>query len=66
MFNQNQRITNMINELKSNGSSNEVFNQMYNTNPSFRKFADSVRDLTPEQAFSRYGLDFNKFRGFKW
>lgn len=59
-------ISNMIGQLKSMGSSNTVFNQMYSNNPQFRNFANSVRGKTPEEAFKQNGLDFNDFRSLKW
>lgn len=59
-------ISNMIGQLKSVGPSNAVFNQMYNNNPQFRNFANSVRGKTPEEAFRQNGLDFDDFRSFKW
>ena len=43
-----------------------MFNQMYQNNPNFRQFANQVRDMTPEQAFKQYGLDFDQFKGLKW
>lgn len=68
--NQPQNDTNplseILNSLKSQGPSEAVFNNMYNNNPSFRQFADQVRNMTPEQAFRQNGLDFNKFRSLKW
>lgn len=65
---QNDRnpISSLVNSLRANGSSEAVFNSMYNSNPDFRAFADSVRGKTPEQAFRQHGLDFNDFRGFRW
>lgn len=59
-------ISNMINSLKAQGPSEAVFNAMYNNNPNFRQFADTVRNKTPEQAFREHGLDFNQFRNQKW
>ena len=56
----------MLNQIKQQGPSNVIFNQLYQNNPDFRKFADSVRNKTPEQAFSEYGLDFDQFRNQKW
>lgn len=64
--NSGNSVLNMINSLKSQGPSNAVFNQMYQNNPNFRQFADQVRNMTPEQAFSQYGLDFNQYRNLKW
>ena len=67
-FNLQQQISpeKMLEQLKAQGSSNVIFNQLYQNNPNFRQFADEVRNMTPEQAFSRYGLDFNKFRNQRW
>ena len=64
--NSGNSVLSMINSLKSQGPSNAVFNQMYQNNPNFRQFADQVRNMTPEQAFSQYGLDFNQYRNLKW
>lgn len=55
-----------INQIRQQGPSNVIFNQMYNTNPQFKQFADSMRGKTPEQAFREKGLDFNQFRQFRW
>lgn len=62
----NNPLFSMINSLRSQGPSEAVFNSMYQSNPNFRQFADQVRNKTPEQAFSQYGLDFNQFRNFRW
>lgn len=43
-----------------------MFNQMYQNNPQFRQFADSMRGKTPEQAFKENGLNFNQFKNMKW
>ena len=64
--NSNNPLMNMINSLRSQGPSEAVFNQMYQSNPDFRQFANQVRNMTPEQAFQQNGLDFNQFRNFKW
>lgn len=72
LLNQNpkpsQSPNSIINQLKSLKStpSNVLFNKMYNDNPDFRRFADTVRGMSPEEAFSQYGLDFNNFRNQKW
>lgn len=39
-----------------------IFNALYNNNPKFRQFADSMRNKTPEQAFQENGLDYNQYR----
>lgn len=55
-----------ISQLRSQGPSSALFNQMYQGNPQFRQFADSMRGKTPEQAFQENGLDFGQFRNYKW
>ena len=59
------QIINQLKNLKATPS-NVLYAKMYNDNPAFRQFADTVRDKTPEEAFSQYGLDFNNFRNQKW
>ena len=59
-------LLDMISQLKKAGPSATVFNQAYNNDPRFRQFADSLRGMTPEQAFKQNGLDFGKFSRFKW
>lgn len=39
-----------------------IFNSLYQRNPQFRQFADSMRGKTPEQAFQEQGLDYNQYR----
>lgn len=39
-----------------------IFNKLYNSNPQFRQFADSVQGKTPEQAFQEQGLDYNQYK----
>lgn len=57
----NQGIFNLIKQLKGGGAQ-DMFNQMYQTNPQFRDFANSMKGKTPEQAFQEKGFDFNSFR----
>ena len=64
--NDGNSLLNQINQLKNQGPSNIVFERMYQNNPSFKQFADSVRDMTPEEAFRQYGLDFDNFRNQRW
>lgn len=59
-------VLNAIDNLKKIGPSEVVFNQMYNSNPAFKQFADTMRNSTPEQAFKQHGLDFNQFRNLHW
>lgn len=71
MFQQKQQQTpsnplTALAQIQKSGPSNIVFNQMYQNNPQFRQFADSMRGKTPEQAFRENGLDFNQFKNYKW
>lgn len=59
-------VADQINRIKAQGPSNLIFEKMYQSNPNFRQFANSVRNMTPEEAFSQYGLDFNMFRNQRW
>ena len=56
----------LISQLKRQGPSNILFDRMYKSNPKFKEFADSVKDKTPEEAFTENGLDFNLFKKYKW
>lgn len=59
-------VLDAINTMKSaaQGNPQALFNSMYQTNPQFRQFAQSMRGKTPEQAFRENGLDFEQVRGF--
>lgn len=57
-------IIDAVNAIRSMGDPNAVYQQMYQSNPQFRQFADSVKGKTPEQAFQERGLDYNQFRRF--
>ena len=39
-----------------------IFNRLYQSNPQFRNFADSMQGKTPEQAFQEQGLDYSQFQ----
>jgi len=41
---------------------NMIFNKLYQSNPQFRQFADSMRGKTPEQAFQEQGLDYSQYQ----
>lgn len=57
-------ILNAVNAARSiaGGNPQQAYNSMYQNDPTFRRFADSMRGKTPEQAFREYGLDYNQFR----
>ena len=39
-----------------------IFNKLYQGNPKFRQFADSMQGKTPEQAFQEQGLDYSQYQ----
>lgn len=59
-------ILDQLSQIRQAGPSNVIFTQMYQNNPQFRQFADSMRGKTPDQAFRENGLDFNQFKNYKW
>ena len=48
----------------ANGNPQGLFEQMYQSNPQFRDFANSMKGKTPEEAFKEKGLDYNQFKPF--
>ena len=58
-------LSGLINTFKtiSGGDPQAMYEYMYESNPDFKEFADSMKDKTPEQAFYEHGIDFNKVRG---
>ena len=65
-MNNNDILRKITRQLRSAGSSDTLYSQLYKTNPAFRQFADSMQGKTPEQAFYENGLDFNEFKDLKW
>lgn len=59
-------ILEAVNALKSasQGDPQALYSHLYQVNPQFRNFADSMRGKTPEQAFQENGLDFGQVRRF--
>lgn len=51
-----------IQQLQAFGNPNQAYAQLYQNNPQFRQFADSMQGKTPEQAFRENGFDFELFR----
>lgn len=39
-----------------------IFNKLYQSNPQFRAFADSMKGQDPQQAFQERGLDYSQFQ----
>lgn len=59
-------ILSAVNALKSasQGDPQALYNHLYQSNPQFHAFADSVRGKTPEEAFREHGLDYDEVRDF--
>ena len=38
-----------------------IFNNLYNNNPQFRQFADSMQGKNPDQEFQNRGLDYSQY-----
>lgn len=57
-------VMDAINALRgaSQGNPQALFDHLYQNNPQFHAFADSMRDKTPEQAFRENGMDFDQVR----
>lgn len=57
-------ILSAVNALKSasNGNPQALYSHLYQVNPQFRAFADSMQGKTPEQAFGENGFDFGQVR----
>lgn len=55
-------VMDAVNQLRALGNPNQAYAQLYQSNPQFRQFADSMRGKTPEEAFRENGLDFGQFR----
>ena len=51
-----------VNNGRGNIIQQMIFNKMYQSNPQFRQFADSMRGKTPEQAFQEQGLDYSQYQ----
>lgn len=60
---QGNSILAAVQQLRSMGDPQALYQSMYQTNPEFRQFADSMQGKTPQQAFQENGLDFNQVRG---
>ena len=63
--NNGSNLINKIQNIKSamGGNPQALFNNMMQSNPQFRQFAQSMQGKTPEQAFKEFGLDYDEVRG---
>ena len=57
----NQGIFGLIKQLQGGGAE-QIFNQMYQSNPQFRDFANSMKGKTPQEALQENGFDYNSFK----
>lgn len=57
-----QGIFSLIQQLRGNNAQ-QLFDQMYQSNPQFRDFANSMKGKTPQEAFQEHGIDFDSFKG---
>lgn len=59
-------ILGAVNALKSasRGDPQALYLHLYQTNPQFRNFADSMKGKTPEQAFRENGLDYSQVQRY--
>lgn len=59
-------ILNAVNALRSasRGNPQALYSHLYQNNPQFRTFADSMQGKTPEQAFRENGIDYGQVRDF--
>lgn len=57
-------ILEAVNALRSasQGDPQALYAHLYQNNPQFRTFADSMSGKTPEQAFGENGFDFDEVR----
>ena len=53
-----------VNQVRAmaGGNPQALFDQMYQSNPQFKQFADSMQGKTPQQAFREYGIDYEQVR----
>lgn len=58
-------ILGAVQQLRALGDPSQAYAQLYQSNPQFRQFADSVRGKTPEQAFMENGLNYDDFKNFR-
>lgn len=56
-------ILQAVSQLMAIGDPNQAYAQLYQSNPQFRQFADSMKGKTPQQAFQEHGLDYEQVRG---
>lgn len=54
-----------VNQVKqmAGGNPQAIYDQMYQSNPQFRQFADSMQGKTAQQMCREFGVDFDQLRG---
>ena len=57
-------VLDAVNQTRSilGSDPNAALSSLYQSNPQFRQFADSMRGKTPQQAFRENGLDYDDYR----
>lgn len=58
----NMGIFGLIKQLRD-GDPKATFDRLYESNPQFRDFANSMKDKPIEQAYQEKGFDYNQFKG---
>lgn len=63
--NSGNNLINRIQNIKGVMGNNPqaLFQNMMQNNPQFQQFAQSVKGMTPEEAFQRYGLNYDEVMG---
>lgn len=56
-------LLSIISALKS-GNGEDIYNEMFNGNPQFRKFVEENRGLTNEQMAKKYGISIDDVTKF--
>jgi hypothetical protein len=58
-------IMGMLQSLRGamGGDPQALFDQMYQSNPQFRDFANSMKGKDPKQAFAENGFNYDQIRG---
>lgn len=58
-MNAKNQLGQVMQMLKS-GNPNQIYEQLYRTNPEFRKFIEDNKGKSPEQISQEYGVDYKQ------
>lgn len=53
---QQNKLTQLMNMVRGLGNPEVAFQQMYQSNPQFKKFVDENKDSTPQEIAKKYGI----------